>query len=224
MPPRALEASGHPAHDLDPAGDDQVVVPRGHPGRGEMDGLLGRAALAVDRRGGYPLGQPGGDPAVAGDVGALFAHLAHAPGDDVVDALGVEAGPLQQTREGEREEVGRVPVRQGAPALAERRAHDVDDDRFSRLAHENSSRDAPAICESRLPLPAPHESADPVSCSDLGSPGALADRRAGLRGLRRSGRPRPRRLSGSHWHLPRSLRPVPPPEPRPPRVLTAAGR
>ena len=100
--PARVGGQRDPAHDLDAAGDDQVVVARGHPGRAEVDGLLGRAALAVDRRGGHALGQPGGDPAVAGDVGALLAHLAHASADDVVDALGVDAGPLEQRRQGER--------------------------------------------------------------------------------------------------------------------------
>ena len=141
VPAACVGGERHPAHDLDTARDDQVVVTRGHPGRAEMHGLLGRSALAVDRRGRHALGQPGGDPAVAGDVGALLAHLAHATGDDVVDALGVDAGPLDQRRQGEGEEVGGMPVRQGATALAERRAHDVDDDRLSHLVASSCSSD-----------------------------------------------------------------------------------
>ena len=45
-----------------PQAIDQVVVARRHAGGGEVDGLLGRAALAVDRRGRHGLGQPGRDP------------------------------------------------------------------------------------------------------------------------------------------------------------------
>ena len=124
----------HPAHDLGAAGDHEVVVVRRHARGGEVDGLLRRAALAVDRRGRHRLGQPGRDPPVAGEVRALLAHLAHAPADDVVDALGVHARPLDQRGQGEAQEVRRVPVGQRAAALAERRPHDVDDDRLSHGA------------------------------------------------------------------------------------------
>ena len=55
-PAPGVRGQRHPAHDLDPAGDDQVVVARGHPGGGEVHGLLGRAALAVDRGGRHASG------------------------------------------------------------------------------------------------------------------------------------------------------------------------
>ena len=56
------------------------------------------------------------------------------PADDVVDALGVDARPLEQRGQGEAQEVGRVPVGQRAAALAERGAHDVDDDGLSHVS------------------------------------------------------------------------------------------
>ena len=143
VPPRALEASGHPAHHLDPAGHHQVVVARRHAGRGEVHGLLGRAALAVDRRGRHRLGQPGRHPAVAGDVRALLPHLADAPADDVVDAAGIHPGPLDQRGQGEAQEVGRVPVGQRPAPLAEGRAHDVDDDRFPHVVASSSFAPVP---------------------------------------------------------------------------------
>ncbi len=125
---------GHPAHDLGAAGDDEVVVVGRHPCGGEVDGLLGRPALAVDGRGRHGLREPGRDPPVAGEVRALLTHLAHAPADDVVDALGVHARPLEQRGESETEEIRRVPIGQRATALAERRPHDVDDDGLSHVA------------------------------------------------------------------------------------------
>ena len=97
VPPRAFEASGTRLIDLDPAGDHQVVVAGRHPGGAEVDRLLGRAALAVDGRGRHaPAADPADTHGVAGDVGALLTHLADAATDDVVDALGVDAGPLDQ--------------------------------------------------------------------------------------------------------------------------------
>ncbi len=54
-------------------------------GGGEVHGLLGRAALAVDRGGGRLDRQPGLEPGVAADVEALLAELLHAAGDHVLD-------------------------------------------------------------------------------------------------------------------------------------------
>ena len=134
MPPPRVGGERHPAHDLGAAGDDQVVVVRRHAGGGEVDGLLRRAALAVDRRGRHALRQPRRDPPVAGQVRALLPHLAHAPADDVVDALGIHARPLEQRGEGEAQEIRRMPIGQRAAALAEGRAHDVDDHGLSHGA------------------------------------------------------------------------------------------
>ncbi len=75
--------------------------------------------------------ETGRDPGVAGDVAALLADLGDAAADDVVDPLGVDAGALDERRQGVAEEVGRVPAGERALALADRRADGVDDDRFT---------------------------------------------------------------------------------------------
>ena len=49
----------------------------------------------------------------------------------VVDALGVDTRAVEERREGESQQVSGVPRAEGALALAERRADDVDDDGFS---------------------------------------------------------------------------------------------
>ena len=179
----------HPAHDLGAAGDHQVVVVRRHARGGEVDGLLRRAALAVDRRGRHCLGQSGRDPAVAGEVRALLAHLAHAPADDVVDALGVHARPLDQRGEGETQEVRRVPVGEGAAPLAERRPHDVDDD---GLSHGAASFVFLMTGRCRLRCRAPPPRQRPRQPLPHDGPSASPPRR-----WRRPDRPRRRRSRGS---------------------------
>ena len=133
-PSPCVGRQGHPAHHLGTAGDHQVVVVRCHTSGGEVHGLLGRTALAVDGRGRHRLGQSGRDPPVAGKVRALLPHLAHTPADDVVDPRGIHTRPLNERGQCETQEVRRVPVGERAAALTEGRAHDVDDDRFPHVA------------------------------------------------------------------------------------------
>ena len=71
-----------------------VVDAGGDHRRGEVDGLLAGAALAVDGGGGGLDRQPGLEPGVAGDVDALLAELLDAAGDDVLDLGGLDARPL----------------------------------------------------------------------------------------------------------------------------------
>ena len=85
---------GDVAHVLDAAADGDVVDAGGDQRGGEVDGLLGRAALAVDGGGGGLDRKPGLEPGVAGDVDALLAELLHTAGDDVLDLGGLDAGPL----------------------------------------------------------------------------------------------------------------------------------
>ena len=61
-----------------PDADHDVVHAGGDQRGGEVDGLLGRAALAVDRRGRRLDRQPGLQPGVAADVEPLLAELLHA--------------------------------------------------------------------------------------------------------------------------------------------------
>src|SRR5680860_1027424 len=83
------------AHVLHAAGDDDVGR-AAHDGlRGEVDRLLARSALTVDRRAGDLLGQSGGEPARSGDVTGLRADRVHAAEHDVFDSRGVVAGGVQ---------------------------------------------------------------------------------------------------------------------------------
>ena len=77
-----------------PAPIDDVVDAGGDQRGGEVDGLLGRAALAVDGRRRRLDRQPGLQPGVAGDVERLLAELLHAAGDHVLDLGGVDPGAL----------------------------------------------------------------------------------------------------------------------------------
>ena len=76
--------------------------------RGEVHGLLRRAALAVDRRARHLLGQAGREPAGAGDVAGLRADRVDAAEDDVLDGRRVDVGALDERLEHVRAEVGRV--------------------------------------------------------------------------------------------------------------------
>ena len=64
----------HPAHRLHAGADGHVHGARHDGLGGEVDGLLGRAALAVDRRAGHRLGEPRRQRGVAGDVHRLLAR------------------------------------------------------------------------------------------------------------------------------------------------------
>ena len=79
---------------------DDVVDAGGDQRGGEVDRLLGGAALAVDggRRGLDR--QPGLEPGVAADVDRLLAELLHAAGDDVLDLGGIDPGAVDQLRVG----------------------------------------------------------------------------------------------------------------------------
>ena len=104
--------------------------------RGEVDGLLGGAALAVDGGGGGLDREPGLEPGVAGDVDALLAELLHAAGDDVLDLGGVDPGPLDDLAVGLGEQVrgmGVLVVALLLVAAADRRARRLDDHDLAAL-------------------------------------------------------------------------------------------
>ena len=71
-------AEGDGAHVLDAAGQRDVLGARADQAHRQVECLLGRPAGAVDRRAGDRLGQPGGQPGVAGDVAGLGADLVDA--------------------------------------------------------------------------------------------------------------------------------------------------
>ena len=66
--------------------------------RGEVHGLLRRAALAVDGRAGHLVGEAGGEPAGARDVAGLGADGVDAAEDHVVDGGGIDAGCARRAR------------------------------------------------------------------------------------------------------------------------------
>ena len=73
-------------------------------------------------------GKPGGEHGVAADVRGLLADLHDAAHDHVVDQRGVELVALDERLQRLGGEVGRVPARQLAVALAAGGADGVDDD------------------------------------------------------------------------------------------------
>ena len=129
--PGGVGAHGRAGHRLDAAGDAEVVGAGDHALGDEVHGLLGRAALAVDRGGGHVPGQAAGDPRVAGHVVGLLAHLADTAPDDVVDPTGIDPRPVDERVEREPQQVRRVPAGQRPLPLADRRADGVDDDGFT---------------------------------------------------------------------------------------------
>ena len=123
-----MDADGHPAHDLDAAGDGDVDHARADEGGGQVGGLLRRPALGVDRGGGDGHGQAGGEPGGAGDVERLLADLADAAADDLADLGRVDAGAVDRLPLDCGEEIGRVHGGQAAVAAPDGRADGFDDD------------------------------------------------------------------------------------------------
>src|SRR5690349_11981077 len=104
-------------------------------------GLRRRPAPPVDRRRGAVPRHAARDPRVARDVAALFTRLRDTTTDDVVDDAGVDVVALDDRAQAQTEQVGGMPLRQRALALAERSAGDVDDHRFTYLTgHQTTSK------------------------------------------------------------------------------------
>jgi hypothetical protein len=120
------------AHVLDAAGHDEVAGAAHHGLGGEVHGLLGRAALAVDGGARHLLGQPRGQPRGAGDVAGLGADGVDAAEDHVLDRARVHARAVHEGVQRVRPQVGRVHVGQAAAPPAHRSPHRIDD---VRLGH-----------------------------------------------------------------------------------------
>ena len=122
-------AERHPAHHLDAGRDDDVVRAGDHALRGEVRGLLARAALAIDRDSGHALVEAGGEQRVARHVAALLAGLADASHQHVVDLHRLQAVALEQGAQHVGEQIGGVGLREGAArlALAGCGSHDIHD-------------------------------------------------------------------------------------------------
>ena len=127
---RGRRAHGHARHGLDATGDHDVHGARHDGLRGKVQGLLRRAALAVDRGARHRQRQVGRQHRIARDVDGLLARLAHAAPDHVFDQRRVCAGARQQLVDDLARQVGRVPAAQTTVATATSRAGCGDDVRF----------------------------------------------------------------------------------------------
>ena len=104
---------------------------------GEVDGLLGGAALPVHRGGRDRFGKAGGKDGPPRGVDRLLADLGHASADHVIDRAGIDTGAVDQAAQRVREQVDGVHggKRAAGLALADRSSDCVDDD---CVAHEVS--------------------------------------------------------------------------------------
>ena len=117
-----------------------------------MDGLLGRAALAVDGDTGHGVGQTGGEPAGAGDVAGLATDGVDVAEDDILDRGRVDPGALEQGGDAGGTQVGGVHVGESASALAGGRADGVDD---VGLGHGHQCGPSDSGVPKRVPGPSP---------------------------------------------------------------------
>jgi hypothetical protein len=131
-PGRPRGAQRDTAHDLDAAGDHDVVLPGQDLLDGELKGLLAGAAGTVDRRAGDRLRPAGREHGVPPDVARLVTDLAHASPDHVVDDRRVDPGPRRERGQHVGGQVHRVRLRQRPAALPDGGADRLDDDRLAR--------------------------------------------------------------------------------------------
>ena len=121
------------------------------------------------------LGPAGREHGVAGDVDRLLADLHDAAHDDVVDDAGIDAVAIDEGLQRLGGEVDRVPVTQLAVALAERRAHGVDD-HCSRSWSEPYVRARPRLgCHSCVERRSRRRRGDLVEDAAQGSDVAVAE-------------------------------------------------
>ena len=80
-----VDPEAHPTHGLDAASDGDIHGAGGDGIGGEVIGLLGRAALAVDGGGGDLVGQTLVEPGRASDVEGLLPGLGDTTSEDLLD-------------------------------------------------------------------------------------------------------------------------------------------
>jgi len=102
--PHPVGSHRHPAHRFDAAGDHDIVGAGGDALRGEMHGLLARAAFAVDHDRRHMHRKSGREHRHPGDVG-LLAGLRDAADDDVVDERRIERVSRDDRLEDGREQI-----------------------------------------------------------------------------------------------------------------------
>ncbi len=94
------------AHGFHATGDDDVVRAGNDALRGEADGLLAAATLAVDGGSGDRIGKTRSQQRITGDIDGLVAYLGDGAGDDVVDLRRVYAGAGHHLAQAVRQQVG----------------------------------------------------------------------------------------------------------------------
>jgi hypothetical protein len=117
-----------PAHRLDPAREADIDGVGGDQAGDEVVGLLGGAALAVDRDGAHRVRQPGCQPGIPGDIRRLLARLGHAATHDESHLARVDPGALHRLDLDGAEQVGGVQAGKEAVSLADGRSRRFDDD------------------------------------------------------------------------------------------------
>jgi hypothetical protein len=86
-----IRTDGDLGHAFDTGGDDDILHTGHHSLGGEVDGLLGRATLAIHGSAGDSFGKLGGEDDIPADIAGLCADLADAAHDDC-------EGEMRQTR------------------------------------------------------------------------------------------------------------------------------
>src|SRR3954468_21203789 len=130
------------AHVLHAAGDDDVLGAAHHALGCEVQRLLARPALAVDRRTGHLFGEARSQPRPGGDVACLRAGGFEAAEHDVFDDSRVDAAASDELLEHVCAQVGGVGGRQATVLLADGRADCFDDvglRHWTRLAESDGS-------------------------------------------------------------------------------------
>ena len=124
------------AHRFDAGRHDDVACSGDHGLCGEVGGLLAGSAGAMHRHRWHALGQPRRKPRPAPDRAGLFTDLAHAAGDDVVDARRIDVVARHQLADHLTQQLDWMHAAQrpaGTPvlgwlALGHRRSKGIDND------------------------------------------------------------------------------------------------
>lgn len=121
-------------HRFDASGHDHVVLPGDDGGRSKGNCLLARSAGPCQCHAGNAVGPAGGECCCTGDASGLFADLTDASPDHVVDRRRVESGPFSECTQHMCRQFGRMDLREGAAATADRCTYCVDDDGISHVS------------------------------------------------------------------------------------------
>jgi hypothetical protein len=141
-----VDQIGHAAHRLDAAGDDDLGLAEQDRLGPAGDRLHAGGAGLVERLRGSAVGQPGPARDLTGRVGT-GSCLPGVPDEHFVHEAGVDAGPFERRRDGDRPELGRVDVPERPAVAPNRRARRADD-------HDLGQRHNRSIIAPRFQLPA----------------------------------------------------------------------